>query len=106
MAKIRCEAHNCNFNDNGGCRLQSIRIEGEDAETYNETLCDSYTDRTEHGFVNCTPCECACNNCAVECDAHECKYNEHSACTADRIDVGGENACCSSETECRTFRKE
>ena len=86
--------------------MESIRIEGEDAETYNETLCDSYTDRTEHGFVNCTPSECACNNCAVECDAHECKYNEHSACTADRIDVGGENACCSSETECRPFRKD
>jgi len=79
MAKIRCEAHNCNFNDNGGCRLESIRIEGDGAQTYDETLCDSYTDRTEHGFVNCT---------------------------ADRIDIGCESACCSSETECKTFKKE
>ncbi len=105
MAKIRCEAKGCSFNSDGGCRLDTIRIEGENAETCDETLCDSYTDRTEHGFVNCTPSECACNNCEVECEAQECKYNSDCTCTADRIDVGGENACCSSETECKTFKK-
>lgn len=105
MAKISCEVYRCEYNCEGGCRLETIKVDGADAQTCAETVCDSYTDRDEKGCVNCTPADCACNNCEVECDAEECTHNSNCYCTADRIDVGCADACCCSETECRTFKR-
>lgn len=103
MAKISCEVYNCNYNCDGGCRLETIKVEGENAGTSEETVCESYTDRNEKGCVNCTPRDCACMSSEVECDAEECKYNSDCICTADRITVGCSDACCCSDTECKTF---
>ena len=103
MARISCEVYNCEYNCDGGCRLNTIKVEGEEAQSSSETVCDSYTDRNEKGCVNCTPSDCACNNSEVECDAKECKHNSDNYCSADRICVGGNDACSCSETECKTF---
>lgn len=103
MSKISCEVIKCEYNCDGGCRLGNIKVEGEDAVTSEETVCDSYTDKNEKGCVNCTPHDCACNNSEIECSAEDCKYNSHCLCTADRISVGCSDACCCSETECKTF---
>ena len=103
MAKISCEVLNCEYNCDGGCRLDTIKVEGEDAVVSDETVCDSYTDKNEKGCVNCVPSECACNNAEIECDAEECKYNSDCYCTADRITVGCSSACCCDETACLTF---
>lgn len=69
MAKVSCEVYGCTYNCDGGCRLESIRIEGAHAEKACDTVCESYTDRTEKGYVNCTPADCACGACSIECDA-------------------------------------
>ncbi len=106
MAKIRCEVSSCDFNNDGGCRLGRIKVDGESAIKASDTVCDSYTDRKEQGFVNCTPSDCACENAGIECEAEACKYNEHCTCTADRITIGTSKACCCSETACMTFHKE
>ena len=103
MAKILCEALNCEYNSNGGCRLDSVKVEGEDACSSNETACDSYTDKNEKGCVNCTPHNCVCNNAEIDCDAEKCRFNENSLCTADRITVGCKDSHCSSDTACLTF---
>ncbi len=106
MARISCEVYNCEYNCDGGCRLDTIKVEGEDATVSDETACESYTDRNEKGCVNCTPASCACNNSEVECDAVECKYNDDCYCTADRIKVGSSSAHRKDETECMTFTVE
>ena len=106
MAKISCEVLGCEYNCDGGCRLDTIKVEGEDAVVSDETVCESYTDKKEKGCVNCTPSNCACNNAEVECDAEECKYNSDCLCTADRITVGCQNAHCCEETACLTFKAE
>ena len=103
MARISCEVTGCEYNCDGGCRLDTVKVEGEDATVSDETVCDSYTDRNEKGCVNCTPSSCACNNAEIECDAEDCRYNEDCICNADRITVGCKNAHCSAETACLTF---
>ncbi len=107
MAKIRCEAKTCGFNEDGGCRLETVKIEGEGAETCRDTECDSYTEKGEQSFTDCacSASGCACNHSVVKCDATTCRHNEDCTCTADRIEVGGSCAHCGSETECRTFSK-
>lgn len=105
MARISCEVYNCNYNCDGGCRLGTIKVEGSDAETSRDTVCDSYSDDNEKGCVNCTPASCACNNSEIECHAVKCKYNSNLLCTADRITVGNEDATTHSETQCRTFEE-
>ncbi len=105
MSRISCEVYKCNYNYDGGCRLGSIKIDGDAAEISAETVCDSYSDETSRGCVNCTPSDYACNNSEVECDARECLYNDRCLCTADRINVGNAEACCCDETECMTFKK-
>lgn len=105
MARITCEVHNCTYHDHGGCRLSGIRVDGSGAGTSCETICGSYTDKTEQGFINGVPAECRCENSRVKCDASACRHNENGACEADRIKVGPSDACSCSDTECRTFRK-
>lgn len=106
MAKIRCEATTCGFNKDGGCCLETVKIEGEDAKSCRDTECDSYTDKSDGGCVSCAVSNCACNHSVVKCDATGCHYNDACTCTADRIEVGGKCAHCGSETECRTFKRD
>ncbi|MBP5245221.1 MAG: DUF1540 domain-containing protein [Clostridiales bacterium] len=103
MARISCDVAHCEYNCGGGCRLSVISVEGSDAYAHDETLCDSYTDNSESGCVNCVPEDCACQNSEIECDAEECKYNEDFRCNADRVSIGENDACTCSETCCRTF---
>ena len=41
----------------------------------------------------------------VLCSASNCAFNDpdSNSCTAAHIDVGGQVACCSGETCCKTF---
>ena len=105
MARITCEVHNCDYNDRGGCRLSSVRVDGSGAGTSCETYCGSYTDKTEQGFVSCAASECKCESSAIKCDAEDCRYNEAGNCEADRIRIGPSDACSCDDTECRTFKK-
>ena len=105
MAKVSCEVYGCTYNCDGGCRLESIRIEGARAEKACDTVCESYTDRTEKGYVNCTPADCACGACSIEGDAQDCKHNTSNHCTAPNITVSGSASKGQSGTECETFTK-
>lgn len=41
----------------------------------------------------------------IQCDAKNCIYNDcKTHCTANCISVGPQNATCSSDTVCATFR--
>lgn len=41
----------------------------------------------------------------INCDACNCVYHDGiCTCTADHIDVGCENSCCSDDTRCATFK--
>ena len=106
MAKITCEVKGCDYNCDGGCKLSSIKVEGFDATTSKETVCESYTDKNEKGAVNCIPCACATNSSEIKCDATNCKYNANSLCTADRVTISCDGDCCCDNTECKTFKKD
>ena len=103
MAKISCEVYNCSYNCDGGCGLDSIKVSGKTATVSDETVCASFEDKHNCTKASCGICTTACNNSDVECSASNCKYNSSMHCTADRISVGCEDACCCSETECKTF---
>ena len=105
MSRISCEVYKCSYNYDGGCRLGSIKVDGDSAEIPEETVCDSYSDEKQRGYVNCTPNDYACNNSYVECDARDCRYNNSFMCAADRINIGCAEARCRDRTECMTFRK-
>lgn len=116
MAKISCDAVKCIYNCDRGCCLDQIRVDGSDADNYNETECASFSDKkgamsmkgdkccngisekcgTEH-------CSITCENSGVACSADKCMYNSNYYCTADKISIGTCYASDCSETRCETF---
>ena len=45
-------------------------------------------------------------NKGINCDAKNCVYHDCGHyCTAEMINVGPQNACCSSDTICATFKE-
>ena len=46
-------------------------------------------------------CDCISG---IVCDATNCTYNDCKKCTAPGINVGGQTAQSSYETECNTFK--
>lgn len=45
-------------------------------------------------------------NKGINCDAKNCVYHDcDHYCTAEMINVGPQNACCSSDTVCATFKE-
>lgn len=47
--------------------------------------------------------DCGCKT-DISCEAENCKYNEQAHCTAKHVDVSGNRAKTSDQTECATFR--
>ena len=107
MPTISCEVKHCHYNKDGGCRLEGVKVEGENASVYEETMCDSFTNADTPTSKNSTcDCEdCACSFSDVECTAENCVYNENGYCDADKITVGCADARTPRETECKTFEE-
>ncbi len=108
MPTISCEVKHCYYNKDGGCRLEGVKVEGENASVYEETMCASFANEDKGSVQNSTcGCEdCACSFSDVECSAESCVYNERGYCDADRIEVGTSDSRASRETECKTFEEQ
>ena len=104
MPNISCDAVKCIYNCDRGCCRTAITVDGENANSYEDTECASFSDKV-NSLTNSSACEssCPCSDCEIECTATECKYNSGNVCTAEGIDVGTCYACNCSETRCETF---
>ena len=105
MPAISCEVKKCFYNKDGGCRLEGIKVDGENAVIASETMCESYTDAKQAGTADCACESCACDDAEIECSAEKCRHNEHGYCEASSINIGCSSSCCAAETKCETFEE-
>lgn len=108
MPTIICEVKNCHYNKDGGCRLEGVKVEGENATVYEQTMCASFCNGDDNCPVNSASCgcqDCACSFSDVECTAENCVYNSKGYCDADKINVGCTDSSTCRDTECKTFEE-
>ncbi len=105
MPQLYCEVSTCaHFNDNYCCK-EKIQVDGKQAREEEATSCKSFYPVTE-GFENSVQCEHSNpqQQIGVHCLAEKCVYNTDQICTADKIDIGGDDAQTHEDTQCSTFR--
>lgn len=100
MPKLNCGVENCAYNAERCCCLGSIDVDGSHSTSCTEgTCCNSFVE--DDGAHNCSGVPEA--NSEVACKAVSCMHNENAKCNANSIDVAGNGASNSIETECSTF---
>lgn len=91
MPKIKCDQHNCKYNNKNFCIKEGIYVR-------NDTFCESYRkgqlDRN-YAFEIAT---FENDEKQIKCDACNCKYNKNCNCKASTINVSGDNTNCKSYT--------
>lgn len=102
MTHLDCSVKNCMYNMDESCMRTDIHVEGTEAKVTEETCCKSFFERSEN--ISKNEMESASKATNVACDACNCIYNEDCYCDAEHIGIAGRDACCSSETECASFR--
>lgn len=104
MARIACEVSNCSHNKENVCYANVINVGGLNAEKDSDTCCGSFLDSVHYGTLTNNvndpgkPCS------AITCNVISCTYNSNKVCSADSIQVSGENADIYTETDCLTFK--
>ena len=104
MAELRCAAINCTYNKDRYCSKGDIMVGGSQAEKSVETCCESFVDKSRDTYKSAL--NHPSKTISIDCEACKCIYNKDYKCHAERVDIGGSNACHSRETECATFRME
>lgn len=115
--KLGCSALGCAYNANGSCSANTIYVNGEDANTSNETQCETFV---EKGFVNTVTNLSNVNlqggvrqlfnrnsndkmSPDIKCKAEKCIHNENEICQAGYVVIYGPGALSSESTQCETF---
>ncbi|WP_296647368.1 DUF1540 domain-containing protein [Romboutsia sp. 13368] len=103
MNKINCSVENCSHNSSGVCYANRIDVGSKGATDEDQTCCGSFLDRKHYStLTNNTnddgPCDC------IVCTAENCTYNNNKLCTADVIQVTGDNVRIYTEAICSTFK--
>lgn len=103
MPTLSCSVKNCYYNKENKCCKENILVEGKNATTTDATTCDSFKIKND-AFTNSCSCDASANNALkVLCRAENCTYNNKCVCNAEHIDISGQDAHKSEQTECRTF---
>ncbi len=102
MPILDCNVQSCFHNKENQCCLDSIKIDGGNAQTSTQTECKSFKEKTGDSFSNC---DSGSPNLTsdVNCEATHCVFNDNCTCNADHIAVAGGNACKCGETQCSSF---
>ena len=101
MTQFHCNVTSCVSNKEGGCCLNTIKVEGPAAKQSSETVCGSYQKK---GMAqNSAAYDCAHYRMDVGCSARECCYNKNDHCTSDEVTIAC-NCGCGERSECATFR--
>lgn len=103
MTKINCSVSNCSHNKSNVCYANIVNISGGKAEKECNTCCDNFLDYK--GYSNLTnntnssgPCD------SLVCSVNTCIYNNNRACSAETINVSGNNVVVYSQANCSTFK--
>ena len=104
MPELKCNVHTCVHNKDYLCDLDAIEVAGSTAQTARDTSCASFVEKKGDQYSNSTREPSMTSE--ITCHARECQYNVSRKCHAEKISVGGNEACRSEETECATFKKE
>ena len=101
MPLLVCSAMTCVYNKGQYCSKGDIMVGGKEAETPQQTCCESFIARSENQATSSmgTPSQ----KIDVDCKACHCQYNKDCKCTASQIDITGAAANHSEQTECGTF---
>ncbi|MFA9381468.1 MAG: DUF1540 domain-containing protein [Acetanaerobacterium sp.] len=105
MPELICQVLTCAHYNSGCCCKQEIHVDGKNAREQGETCCESYYPMT-NSYQNAIECDNSDpkREVGVHCHAQQCYYNQEMLCTADHIDIGGQQADNSTETLCSTFK--
>lgn len=105
MTNLKCSAIHCFYNKEKLCCLETIQVNGVTATNQDATECGSFKENTREVYTNCA---CGAQNAnrslEIECNAKKCVYNTNCRCSAPAIDIAGESAVKSCDTECATFQ--
>lgn len=101
MNDLACGVKTCAYNDCNLCKKDSIKVDGNMADSSSSTCCSSFCADKDRA-TNACHCEPK-KDTNILCDAVKCRYNEQNMCTAKHVDVTGSHAMVSAETECATF---
>lgn len=105
MAKINCDVTNCSHNKSNTCFANRINVSGGNADKECETCCATFLDKALYSTLTNNTNDYGKDCSAIVCDVKTCYYNENKLCTADSINVFGENVNLYEETNCGTFKK-
>ena len=101
MPALVCSAQNCVYNNAMYCSKGDIEIAGEEAKVCQDTCCASFLERKHENLKNSMGSPST--QIAIDCEAKNCKYNDHFKCHAEHVDISGAAACRCEQTECVTF---
>ncbi len=118
MTRLSCNALNCVNYTGGFCAAATIHIIEHEAESSDETHCSTFA---ENGVMNAFAGMVNTNVSGelrqfmtmeeyaltpeILCEAERCRYNVNRRCSASNIQIIGEEAGTTVETQCETFRK-
>ncbi|EPY6471507.1 DUF1540 domain-containing protein [Clostridium sporogenes] len=116
MNKLVCSAENCINNLKGQCTANSIEVENNDSHSQCktfaakgaiETMSRFHNTNLTEGFKDMVTGE---NNMVpeVNCEVYSCVHNNDRRCSADAIEINGDEVRTrnSSETICSTYMRE
>lgn len=102
MPKLNCSVANCAYNAESCCCLSNVKVDGSSQTHHTEgTCCESFAEGGSG--TNCSGIPAAYSE--IDCQATSCTHNENCRCYADSIQVAGNGADYSGQTECSSFCK-
>ena len=90
---LKCSATNCAYNEELVCKAGHIHVSGYQAKSMEGTYCASFVDKVNGSLTNSLG-NLITSTCNIECEAHNCKYNNHKVCYADSVKISEDNECC------------
>ncbi len=103
MTDLKCSVTNCVYNESHLCSKEAIQVGGKTAKEQSCTCCESFCN-CDNSYTNSAKNSCAEPQTKIGCEAVNCVYNENCYCHADHIDISGNGAGTSTQTECATFK--
>lgn len=107
MTSLACNVTTCASNRDGFCCQSAIKVQGTGAKRAERTCCQSFFRKGDGEVSSRTHYEVPNPELDVYCMANLCRHNDqHHRCTADHIDIAGDEARLMNETMCATYEAE
>ena len=101
MTNLSCNASTCTHNADKCCCLSGIDVKGLMHVPAMKHAVEALITKENGSARNAAASPKL--NLTIQCAAHNCVYNEDSACHADHVDISGITAVNAGDTVCSTF---